>query len=109
MPTVWVRSDPKNRTRFHRSPACRQLTKGPARGDGHRLVAMDLDECGVRPCKTCYPDVPRVKIRKPYCPTCQSPLPCEHNGGVRVKRRVTGFPYWVWPDSNSMPLFRRSA
>jgi hypothetical protein len=108
MPTVWMRQDPKYRTRFHRSPECYQLTKGPARGDNNDLIPIDLDDVQTRPCKTCYPDAPRMKIRHAYCTVCESPYACEHNGGLLIRDRG-GRWYWTWPDSNSMPLYRRSA
>ena len=108
MPTVWVRHDPKYRTRFHRSPDCRQLTKKPARGEGLPLLALDLENVFVRPCKTCYPDVPRIKMRHPYCYTCESPYACEHNGGIQITDRG-GRRYYVWPDTNQMPFYRTSA
>lgn len=108
MPTVWLRDDPKRRTRFHRSPDCSQLTRPPSRGDHHPLVARDLEDVFVRPCKTCYPDAPRTKFRHAYCWTCESKYACEHNGGVLVLDRA-GRHYWVWPDTNQMPLYRRSA
>jgi hypothetical protein len=108
MRTVWVRDDPKRRTRFHRSPDCRQLRKGPPRGESRPLVAVDLDEVRVRPCKTCYPDAPRIKIRKVYCPECDTKHACPHNGGVVVVDRA-GRHFWVWPDANQMPYYRRSA
>ena len=106
MPTVWMRVDPLRRTRFHRSPECRQLRKGPARGPGLELVSLELSEAGVRPCKTCYPDAPRIKIRKVYCRECESKMPCAHNGGVLITRRGHGEPQHVWPDSNQMPYYR---
>jgi len=108
MPTVWMRRDPKHRTRFHRHPDCYQLTKGPARGEGLQLIAVDLNEVYVRPCKSCYPDAPRIPVRHPYCHDCRSPYPCRHNGGVQVTSRH-GHTRWVWPDTNQMPLYRRSA
>lgn len=103
-----MRSDPKWRTRFHRHPECRQLTKGPARGDGHDLIAVDLTNVFVRPCKTCYLDAPRIKVRHPYCYTCESAYACEHNGGVLIRDRA-GRNFYVWPDTNQMPLYRTSA
>jgi len=108
MPTVWMRDDPKHRTRFHRSPDCKQLRKGPARGVDKPLVARDLNDVFVRPCKTCYPDAPRIKIRKTYCPECDTVHACPHNGGVVVTDRQ-GRLWWSWPDANQMPLYRRSA
>jgi hypothetical protein len=106
MPTVWMRVDAKRRTRFHRSPECRQLRKGPARGPGLPLVAIELSETGVRPCKTCYPDAPTIRLLKRYCYECDTGNPCAHNGGVLIKRRGHGFPQYVWSDSNQMPYFR---
>lgn len=108
MPLVWMRADPKKRTRFHQSPDCRQLTKPPARGEHHPLIACDLENVLVRPCKTCYPDAPRTEVRHAYCRTCESRYACEHNGGVLIQRRVTGWPQYVWPDTNQMPLYRRA-
>jgi len=105
MPTVWMRVDPKYRTRFHRSPECYQLQKGPARGDGLPLVAVDLNDVHVRPCRICYPDAPPINIRKAYCYTCDSPFACEHNGGLLIRDR-RGRRYYVWPDTNQMPLYR---
>ena len=106
MPTVWMRYESRYRTRFHRSPDCRQLTKKPARGEGLPLIAVDLEEVDARPCATCYPDAPRIKVLHRYCDICESPYPCEHNGGVLILDRA-GRRYWVWPDTNSMPLYRR--
>jgi hypothetical protein len=108
MPTVWVRDDPKHRTRFHRAPDCRQLRKTPARGEHHELLAVDLDDVHVRPCKTCYPDAPRIRIFKSYCPICDTKHACQHNGGVEITDR-RGRRYWVWPDTNQMPLYRKTA
>lgn len=108
MPTVWLRDDPKHRTRFHRIPDCKQLRKKPAKGEPHDLISVDLNEIYVRPCKTCYPDAPRVKIIKRYCKKCRSATACKHNGGIQVTIR-DGRHRWVWPDTNQMPLYRKSA
>ena len=108
MPVVWVREDPKLETRFHRSPNCRQLRKRPRSGEPRPLVAMDLDDVGVRPCRTCYPDAPRIEIRRTYCVICESMYACAHNGGVPIVDRA-GRSRWAWPDANLMPLYRRSA
>lgn len=108
MPTVWVRGDPKRRTRFHRSPECRQLRKGPAKGEHYELIAIDLAELDVRPCRTCYPDAPKIKIYKRFCHTCNSNYACPHNGGVPVTVR-DGRQCWVWPDTNQMPYYRKTA
>jgi len=108
MPTVWMRRDPSFRTRFHRTKDCFQLTKGPARGPGLELVEVDISEVFVRPCKTCYPDAPRLNLRHPYCHICDSPYACEHNGGVLVTSRH-GHRRWLWPDTNQMPYYRSTA
>ena len=108
MPPVWIRDDPQLQNRFHRSPDCRQLKKKPAKGHPHTLVAKDLNEVFVRPCLTCYPDAPRIKIIRRYCEVCSSAQPCKHNGGVLVTTRI-GRQFWVWPDSNLMPLYRRTS
>lgn len=77
-------------------------------GDHDPLIAIDLEEVAARPCRICYPDAPRIKVIKAYCEICRSRMPCEHNGGVRIVRRH-GRPYWVWPDTNQMPYFRRTS
>lgn len=105
MPVVWMRDDPKRRTRFHRTPDCRQLRKKPSRGEPSHLVAADLEDVGVRPCKTCYPDAPRTEVRHAYCSICESRYACEHNGGVLITDR-RGRRFWVWPDTNQMPYYR---
>lgn len=103
MPTVYVRADPKSRTRFHRDPTCWQLTKPPSRGDHNPLVEVDLEECYQRPCRWCYPDAPRIALVKRYCPICDAKHACEHNGGVLVLMPDDGYHgrsrRWVWPDN----------
>src|SRR5678815_5937075 len=106
MPTVWVRDDPKRRARFHRDPNCHQLSKKPAKGEHHPLLELDLEDVDVRPCASCYPDAPRVKIYKRYCRICESRNACAHNGGVWIRDRA-GRRFWVWPDTNQMPGYRR--
>jgi len=107
MPTVvWVREDPKFRTRFHRVPDCRQLTKKPSRGLHHDLAQVDLELVHVRPCRTCFPDAPHLVIRKRYCPVCDTKHACSHNGGVLITDR-RGRSFWVWPDTNQMPYYRK--
>jgi|SRR5262245_40113999 len=108
MPIVWVRGNPKHTARFHRVPDCRQLRKRPAQGEAHELITIDLAELGVRPCRTCYPDAPNLKVRKAYCELCQSKRACEHNGGVLITDRA-GRHMYVWPDTNQMPLYRRTS
>ena len=103
---VWMRRSKLRQTRFHKHPDCRQLRKGPSRGTTNPLVQVPIDEADARPCRTCYPDAPKIIVFKRYCPICDSKWPCEHNGGVRVIRRH-GEPQWVWPDSNQMPYFRK--
>lgn len=108
MVTVWIREDPFRATRFHRTPDCHNLRKRPANGQPHKLLEVDLDLVGVRPCLTCYPDAPRIKVAKRYCKKCRSKTPCKHNGGVYITKR-DGHHYWVWPDSNQMPTYRRQS
>ena len=108
MPVVWIREDPKFDTRFHSSPDCKQLRKISATGHSRDLVARDLNDVHVRPCKTCYPDAPRLDIIKRYCEECRSRYACEHNGGVYVTL-LDGRRRWVWPDSNQMPLYRTTS
>jgi hypothetical protein len=107
VPTVWMRDNPKKRSRFHRSPDCRQLRKAPAEGEHYPLLELDLEEVFVRPCQTCYPDAPRIKIRKAYCPICDTGQACRHNGGVQIIDRQARA-YWVWPDTNQMPYYRKT-
>jgi|SRR5262245_4291804 len=109
MPMVWMRKNEHHKTRFHRSSTCRQLRKRPSRGEPHDLIEVDLDEVDVRPCLTCYPDAPRYDLLKRYCQICDSRHPCEHNGGVAISRRGHGYSFYVWPDANSMPYYRRQA
>lgn len=100
---------------FHRSQECSQLHKRPARGSAHPLQSIDLSEVNLRrPCKVCYPDAPRTKVARRFCPQCNtnSVRPCAHNGGVRVtvayQTKYVGLlrdpgdevvrAIWVWPD-----------
>lgn len=108
MVQVWVRDDPSQRTRFHRSPDCPQLTKKPPRGTSGKLLRLDLDDVVVRPCLSCYPDAPRWKVIHRYCPICSSGEACSHNGGIEVIGR-SGRRRWVWPDLNNMAYYRRLA
>lgn len=100
---------------FHKTEDCTQLTKKPARGSTHPLEEIDLDQLDKpRPCKRCYPDAPRIKVVRRFCPLCNKTRtrPCAHNGGVRVtmayKTNYVGLlrdpgeetvrSIWVWPD-----------
>lgn len=114
MPTVWIRA--VDRPKFHRSPDCRQITKPPSKGESHPVRAVELAEMTehARPCKTCYPDAPRIKTAHRFCRICnvEKPSPCAHNGGVLVKQIATtkyvgllrdpGDTFlrerWIWPD-----------
>jgi hypothetical protein len=108
MVRVWVRDDQWQRTRFHRSPDCRQLQKRPSRGEHKKLLYLDLEDVVVRPCLTCYPDAPRLNIVKRYCADCGSRRACAHNGGIEVVG-PSGRPRWVWPTVNNMAYYRRLA
>ena len=105
---VWIRVDPKRETRFHRTQTCRQLRKRPAKGDPYELVQLDLELVHVRPCRTCFPNAPRVSIHKHYCEICESNYACEHNGGVLVIDRANRR-RWLWPDTNQMPFYRMTS
>jgi hypothetical protein len=76
---------------------------------------MDLDKINFKtPCKTCYPDAPRIPVARRFCSICNKgkPYPCQHNGGVKVtlayKTSYVGLlrdpgdlvyrEAWVWPD-----------
>ena len=100
---------------FHRSEECTQLVKKPARGEPHPVRSADLAVLiRVRPCHTCYPDAPRVKVAKRRCPICNKKTvrACPHNGGmpVRIEKRtsyvsllrdpgdVVYQTIYVWPD-----------
>lgn len=87
MPQVWIRADAGRRARFHRSEDCRQLTKKPPEGKPRELLEVDLaDLTRPVPCRTCYTDLPTIRMVKQYCYVCNkgSARPCEHNGGVPV-------------------------
>ena len=74
-------------TRFHRHAECYQLTKPPARGEPQELLAVDLRTVAKPvPCKSCYPDAPRPRVARRFCPKCNkhSARACAHNGGVPV-------------------------
>lgn len=95
-------------TKFHRSPACRQVKSYS------EVMEYTLDMIGDRlPCLTCFRDAPDPRILHAYCPTCNTFRPCEHNGGVLVpltRTRRSRSPYmepgetyirwdYVWPES----------
>ncbi len=87
MTWVYVTGSNVYRRKFHASPECTQLTKGPATGSSRPVEKIDLgDLYPARPCKLCYPDAPVPRSAHRYCYTCDPgrTRPCEHNGGVRV-------------------------
>lgn len=113
MPTVYYRS---TSSIFHKSEDCKQLKKKPARGQDSETLSTDLKDLhNVRPCRTCYPDAPRVKVTRRRCETCNKTYiyPCAHNGGVPVtvtyKTSYVGLlrdpgaevkkQIYVWPDT----------
>jgi hypothetical protein len=84
VPTVFMRESAAS---FHRTEDCQQLLKRPARGNPHPVVEVDLADLNfVRPCRNCYPDAPRIKVVRRFCPLCNKSetRPCRHNGGVPV-------------------------
>lgn len=102
MPTVY--RTPEGR-RFHKNLECPSAVGAEP---------VELAGLRIRPCGRCYPDVPRSKVVRRYCHTCDlgRVLPCEHNGGVKVTYTFqTNYvsllrdpgdevtrSAWVWPD-----------
>lgn len=87
MPLVWIREASDKRARFHKTEVCRQLTKKPCRGVRGELREVDLRDLERPiPCRTCYDDLPSLRMVKQYCFECNtgSARACEHNGGVPV-------------------------
>lgn len=91
MPTVYLVGEGHKQV-FHREADCRHIVKPPPRGQRGELREVDLDDIRTqRPCRTCYPDAPRARFQKRFCPTCNKnqSRPCAHNGGIRVYYEVT--------------------
>lgn len=112
MPTVY-RSETS--TRFHRSRTCKQLKRPSIKG----IIEQDLDDVRGIPCRTCYPDAPKVSSIHRRCSTCggDTNVPCAHNGGVLVRQEIPrrqtlmagpGETYvryaWVWPEHAHLSL-----
>jgi len=101
--TVWTTGT--RHGHVHASPDCHG-----ARTSAHRTraeyveVPMSQVPYAV-PCRRCFPDLPTLKIWHPICRICQQsrPLPCPHNGAVRVliPRRGGTHPWrtWVWAEN----------
>lgn len=73
--------------KFHSTRDCWQLTKTPHVGDHREVDEIDLEDIAYPlPCRTCYPDAPRLESVHRYCRVCDTGKvnPCEHNGGVKV-------------------------
>lgn len=72
---------------FHRIPDCWRIKAGQTGGSSHPVREVTLGDLTPRqaPCRSCYPDSPRLKIHTPYCHACETRQPCPHNGGVLVK------------------------
>lgn len=72
----------------HLTADCRGLVGGQRSGGTPREVReVPLEDVELpEPCLWCFPDVPRAKIWRPLCGTCEQTrvLPCPHNGGVLV-------------------------
>ena len=108
---VWVSEHGRH---FHARQECRRIKAGQhAKQSTATLYSMELkDVDGLAPCRSCYPDAPRIITYKPYCDECRTARPCAHNGGVlclipRVWRQgsallkpgeVTYSRRWVWPE-----------
>jgi hypothetical protein len=99
---------------FHSEVTCPRIRMGQASkhssAPAHAVPISSID--GLSPCRSCYPDAPRIKFLKRRCKECGSARPCAHNGGVRVlvpavyRRGSALLPAgtviyrrrWVWPD-----------
>lgn len=73
--------------RFHRTDSCWRIRAGQVGKAQYRVRKIGPREFTPRhtPCRSCFPDAPRVRVRTPYCYACESAKPCAHNGGVMVK------------------------
>lgn len=89
MPTVYVTENEHSNRRFHRDEDCRMLKFSWIKG----IHPVDLNDLRVPlPCKICYPDAPRIKVRRQACPICtkgNKVMPCAHNGGIPVIQEIT--------------------
>lgn len=111
MPSVFVSAHGEH---FHAVKDCQWITLGQkAQRSSAPVHAVPISSIsGLSPCKSCYPDTPRIKFFKRRCKECKSARPCAHNGGVLVKipvvwRRgsalipkgaITFRRKYVWPD-----------
>lgn len=100
--------------RFHRHAGCWRIRQGQATGTPAEVFEVPLNELvRTAPCRACYPRSPRAKLFRPYCHECASVLPCQHNGGIKVRiprmwdrgtralidpGEVTFATRYVWPD-----------
>ena len=92
MPTVYVTENEHSNRRFHRDEDCRMLKFSWIKG----IHPIDLNDLRVPlPCKICYPDAPRIKVRRQFCRIChpnemrKKVVPCQHNGGIPVIQTIT--------------------
>ena len=99
---------------FHSEASCARIRMGQrskhSSAPVHAVPISSID--GLSPCRSCYPDAPRIKFFKRRCKECGSARPCAHNGGVYVRvpavyRRGSALMKpgtviyrrrWVWPD-----------
>lgn len=99
---------------FHAAETCRWISLGQkARNSSAPTHAVQISSIsGLSPCRSCYPDAPRIKFTKRRCKECGSARPCAHNGGILVKipvvwrkgsalipkGAITYRKRYVWPD-----------
>lgn len=109
---VWVSAQGRH---FHATKDCWRVRAGQhAKSSTAPLRSLELKDLeGFSPCRTCYPDTPRVTTFHRFCSEHGSARPCVHNGGVyvlipRTWRRgsalnqpgdVTYRKAYVWPEN----------
>lgn len=85
--------------KFHSNPDCLALrvNKTKIERSGNVVHPTELEELPLslrKPCRRCYPDAPKIlEVNRQRCTICKqrNPLPCAHNGGVKVRvHRVGG-------------------
>lgn len=95
MPKVYVTSLTRMRPVFHQDPQCMLLVRAQRRWPDSAVCEVDVSDLAERdgrPCCGCYPDAPRVRVRRALCSLCspERRSPCAHNGGVLVEIEVKG-------------------
>jgi hypothetical protein len=88
----------------HDRPDCPALQRGQRfKKRPKQIKIRDLTTIRApKPCKVCWPDAPRLKVRHHQCTECRfrRPMPCKHNGGVLVTLdENSARSAWVWPEN----------